>query len=101
MLDSRAVAFIAVVGQRDVHGVRVAEQVVHVAEDLLVRADQEHAQVVRLAVEGVERDRFLDVAAVDELFELAVGIAGDVADHRVVDRAFGRAGESASPGTAA
>ena len=41
--------------QVDVHGVRVAEQVVQVAEDFLVRADQERAEVVRLAVEVVQR----------------------------------------------
>ena len=54
------------------HGVRVAEQVVQVAEDLLVGADEEHAEVVRLAVEGVQRQRALDVAAIDELVDLAV-----------------------------
>ena len=39
----------------DVHGVGVAEQVVHVAEDFLIGADQKRAQVIRLAVEGVQR----------------------------------------------
>ena len=72
--------------EADVHGVRVAEQVVQVAEDLLVGADQEHAEVVRLAVDGVQRQRPLDVAAVDELIDLAVRVAGDVAEHGVVRR---------------
>ncbi len=67
-------------------GVGVAEQVVEVAEDLLVGADQEDAEVVGLAVDGVQRQRALDVAAVDELVDLAVRVAGDVAEHRVVRR---------------
>jgi hypothetical protein len=41
--------------EADVHGVGVAEQVVQVAENLLVGADQEHAEVVRLAGEGVQQ----------------------------------------------
>ena len=71
-LDDRLEHHLAVVVQADVHGVGVAEQVVQVAEDLLVGADQERAQVVRLAVERVQRQRALDVAAVDELVDLAV-----------------------------
>ncbi len=43
----------AVLFQIDVHGVGVAEQVVHVAEDLLVGADEEDAQVVRLVGEQI------------------------------------------------
>ena len=81
--------------EADVHGVGVAEQVVQVAEDLLVGADQEHAEVVRLAVERVQRQRLLDVAAVDELVDLAVGVAGDVAEHRVARRRARSAGGSA------
>ena len=68
------------------HGVRVAEEVVQVAEDFLVRADQEHAEVVRLAVERVQRQRALHVAAIDELVDLAVRVAGDVAEHGVPRR---------------
>jgi hypothetical protein len=62
-----------------VDGVGVAEQVVQVAEDLLVGADQEHAEVVVLAVVlGVQLEHVLDVAQVDERVDLAVGVAGDV-----------------------
>ena len=85
-LDHRVEHDRVVVIQRDVHGVRVAEQVVEVAENLLIRADQEHAEVIRLAVERVQRQRFLDVAAVDELVDLAVRVARDVANHGVLRR---------------
>ena len=88
VLDARAVvALVAVVGERDVDGVGVAEQVVQVAEDLLVRADQERAEVVRLAVERVQLQRLPHVAQVDELVDLAVGVAGDVAEHGAMHRA--------------
>ena len=61
--------------------VRVAEQVVQVAEDLLVRPEQERAEVVRLAVgDRVQLQRAADVAQVDELVDLAVRVAGDVAE---------------------
>ena len=69
--------------EADVHGVRVAEQVVQVAEDLLIGAEEEHAEVVGLAVERVQLQRALDVAQVDELVDLAVRVAGDVAEHRL------------------
>ena len=45
-IDAVAAVFV----QADVDGVGVAEQVVQVAEDLLVGAEQERAEVVRLAV---------------------------------------------------
>src|SRR6185436_3292212 len=52
----------------------------------LVGAYQENAEVVRLAVELVQHDGLLHVAPIDELIELAVRVAGDVAQHRVIDR---------------
>ena len=77
------------------HGVGVAEQVVQIAEDLLVGADQEDAEVVVLAVERVQLEHVLDVAAVDEVVDLAVGVAGDVGEHRAPRSAPRRAGGSA------
>ena len=67
------------------HGVGVAEEVVQVAEDLLVGAHQEHADVVRLPVRRMQLEGVLDVALVDELVDLAVAVAGEV-------------GEDAAPG---
>ena len=82
----------------DVHRVRVAEQVVQVAEDFLIGADQERGQIIRLAVELMQPKRPLHVAAVDELIDLAVAVAGDVAQHRVPRRPLVRGDGSASPG---
>ena len=66
------------------HGVGVAEEIMEIAEDLLVGADQERAEVVGLVLPGVKRERPLHVPAVDELIDLAVGIAGHVAEDRIV-----------------
>ena len=67
------------------HGVRVAKQVVQVAEDLLVGADQEDAEVIVLTVGlTVQLEHRLDVAQVDERIDLAVGIARHVAEDRIV-----------------
>ena len=60
-LDHRVEDDVASSVEADVHGVRVAEQVVEVAQDLLVGADQEHSQIVRFAVDAVERQRALDI----------------------------------------
>ena len=67
---------------------RLAEEVVEVAEDVLVRAHQADADVVGLAVaERVEGQGLLDVAQVDELLDLAVGVAGDVGERAQLARA--------------
>ena len=71
-LDQRVEACAAVRVEADVHGVRVAEQVVKVSEDLLVGADEKYPEVIRGAVDRVQRQRFLHVAAVDEAIELPV-----------------------------
>ena len=69
------------------HHVGVAEQVVHVAQDLLVGAHQEEAEVVGLVrLERVQLERALDVAQVDEAVHLAVRVAGDVGEDRAARR---------------
>jgi hypothetical protein len=55
---------------------------VEVAQDLLVGADQERADVVRLAVQRVQLQEVLHVPEVDELVHLAVAVAGEVGEHR-------------------
>ena len=65
-------------------GVGVTEQVVQVAEDLLVRADEKHAEEVVRSVELVQRQRPLDVSTVDELIDATVGITGDVLQNDAV-----------------
>jgi len=62
-----------------VDGVGVAEEVVHVAQYLLIGSDEEDADVVVLAgAYGMEGDVIGLVAAVDVGGNLAVGVAGDV-----------------------
>src|SRR5581483_10717986 len=68
------------------HGIRVAEQVMQIAQYLLIRAEQKRAKNVRTAIERMQRKRLLDVAAVDELVHLAVGIARDVTQHSLMRR---------------
>ena len=68
--------------QPDVHHVRVAEEVVQVAQRLLVGTHQEGRQEVVLAlVQFMQLERALDVAQADEVVDLAVGVAGDVSQH--------------------
>ena len=83
------------------HRVRVAEQIVQVAEDFLIGADQKCGQIIGLAVELVQPERPLHVAAVDELVDFAVAVAGDVAQHGMPRRPLVRADGSASPERAA
>ena len=64
----------------DVDGVGVAEEVVQVAEDFLVGADEEGGEEIVVAVVGVQFQDLLHVAAVDEAVDLAVGVAGDVGE---------------------
>ena len=64
----------AVVVEAHVHHVRVAEQVVQVAERFLVGAHQEGGQVI-LVLRGdrVQLERFLDVTLADEAVYLPAG----------------------------
>src|SRR5215471_3989843 len=61
-----------------VHRVGVAEQVVQVAQDLLVCADQERGDQVLFAVRAVQLEEALHVPELDELVDLAVAVAGEV-----------------------
>ena len=65
------------------HRVGVAEQIVQVAQNFLICAHQKCAQIIIAAVEFMQRQRALYIAAVDELVHLAVGIASDIPQHRV------------------
>ena len=82
--------------QTDVHRVRVAEQVVQVAEDFLIRAGEEDAEHVGLAVaELVQLEARVARLVADEAIDLAVGIAGDVLQSSRGASAPRRADESA------
>ena len=70
-------------------GVGVAEEIVQVAEDLLVRPGEEDPEHVRLGVrEGVQREARLPI---HELVDLAVGVAGDVLQRAAARRLLAEA----------
>ena len=76
----------------DVHAVGITEQVVHVAENLLVGTDQEHAQQVVVArLHFMHRHGRFDRLLVDILRDLAVGVAGQILQHGATGRLFGQA----------
>src|SRR5215475_9339720 len=73
----------ALVVQAHVYHVRVAEQVVQIAERLLISPDQEGRQVIFLArPELVQLEGALHIAQRHEMIDLAVGVAGDVGENR-------------------
>src|SRR5436309_2768909 len=60
-------------------GSRPGGEVVEVAHDVLVGADEQHAEIVRLAgLVRMQLEGLLDVLQVDELVDLTVAVAGDV-----------------------
>ncbi|SSL81682.1 Uncharacterised protein [Klebsiella pneumoniae] len=70
-----------------VHRLGIAEQVVHVAEDLLIGANHEEAQHRRvLRVVFRHRHGGGDPVAVHVVIDGAIGIAGDVQQHRAALR---------------
>ena len=72
-----------------VRGVGVAEQVVDVAERLLVGADQEDAEPVALAtLRTVQRQRAVERFRFDVGVDAAIRIAGQVGDHAAPVRPF-------------
>ncbi|MNJ32982.1 hypothetical protein D3C77_276610 [compost metagenome] len=73
----------------DVHRVGVTEQVVHVAENLLVGTNQENSQqVVLTLIDPVHRQAGFDALLVDVLIDLAVRVAGQVLQYRTTHRLF-------------
>src|SRR5215469_16317100 len=79
----------ALIVQAHMHDVRVAEEVVEVAEGFLVGPDQEGREVVLLTrLQLVQLEGALHVAQRDEVIDLAVRVAGDVSEHRGARRAL-------------
>src|SRR5882724_3269017 len=68
--------------QPHVDRVGIAEQIVQVAQNLLIRSQEERPEIIVSAVEGVKFQRALHIATVDERIHLPIGIAGDIAEHR-------------------
>ncbi len=69
------------------HHVRVAEQVVQVAQRFLVSADQKHAKIIFLAIaHRVQRQHLGHFFRTDEAVDLAIAIACDVGDDSLAHR---------------
>jgi hypothetical protein len=89
---------LAVLVDGNVHRVRVAQQVVQVAQNLLVRAEQKNAQVVRFTTfslarqvtQRVQLERLLLGALVDEVVDLAVAVARDVGENAAARGQMGK-----------
>ena len=93
-LDVPAALFVFI--EEDVRLVHPAEKIVQIAHDVLVGAHEEEAEVVRLAgLQLVQRQRVFHVLQVDELADLAVGIAGDIDERAIALGIVHRADESA------
>src|SRR6185503_3619569 len=69
--------------EADVNGVSVAKKVVKIAKDFLIGAHQKDPEIIWIAVDGVQRQRPLNVLTIDEGIDLAVGVAGDIAENRM------------------
>ena len=71
--------FVVVFIHIDVHGIGVAKQVVHIAENFLVGTHQKHAEIVAFSLtEAVHRQRMRDAMGGGEVGYFAIAIASDV-----------------------
>ena len=75
---------------RDVHGIGIAEEVVHVAEDFLVGPHEEHAEIVVFVfLHPVHRQHMSDVTTGHEVGNLSVAVAGDILQGGIACGSFG------------
>src|SRR5229473_374304 len=81
-LDNRVQVDFAVLVQADVNSIGVSEEIVQIAENLLISPEQEGPQVIGFAIVRVQLQGAADIPQVDELIDLAVRIAGNVPQNR-------------------
>ena len=63
------------------HGICIAEQIMHVAENLLICSHQEHAEIIRFAgFHAMHRQSGTRSVRGNEVGYFAVAVAGDVLD---------------------
>ncbi len=68
--------------QIDVHGMRVTEQVVQIAQDLLVSSDQKDRNLVRLVtLQFMQHQSLSAFAAADKRVDFTIAVTGDVPQH--------------------
>lgn len=72
-------------GGRNIHvdGVGISKEIVQVAKNFLIRSDQENPEVVRSSVEFMQHQSSTYVTTINELINLPVGVAGDIAQNRM------------------
>src|SRR5438105_280752 len=68
------------------HSVRIAEKIMQVPENLLIRADQKRTQKIRLAIERMQRQSLLHIPTIDKLIDLPIRVARNVAEDPVPER---------------
>jgi hypothetical protein len=75
--------------EHDIGGIGIAEQVVDIAQGLLIGADHENSQAVAFAfVQRMHGQRMAERPRLHIGIDAAVGIAGQVGDHAVTQRTF-------------
>ena len=63
----------------DVYGVRIAKEVVHIAQNFLIGAHEKYADIIVLAVlDGMERQIGRLLVVIDVGANLSIGVARDV-----------------------
>ena len=72
----------AVVVQIHIDRVGIAKQIVHVAQNFLVSADQKHRQQIRFAIQSVYRHVVFYRLLIDVQADFAIGIAGQILQYR-------------------
>ena len=83
---------VAVFVHRDMYGIGVAKEVVHVAQDFLIGSHQEHTYIIMFVqLDGVEWDIIGLLASVDVCCDAAIAVAGDVLECGASCGLFGEA----------
>ena len=81
------VDMIATVLLRDMYGIGVAEEVVHITENLLIGTNEEHPEVIRLVLLQRMNGQRMGVMTVgDEIGNLTIRVTSDILDCSVTCR---------------
>ena len=72
---------------RDVGSIGVAEEIVHVAQNLLVGTNEEYTEIIWLVLlQWMKRKNVADMSVGNEVGNLSVAVAGDVLQGSVAGR---------------
>ena len=71
------------------YGIRVAKEIMHITQDLLIGAYEEHTQIIGLILlQRMHRQRVGVVTVSNEIGYLAVRVAGDILDGSIAGGAL-------------